>query len=794
VPDHLRLPEPHRLDTRRRGPAPRGRVDVDRAHHATTLAGVLAGHGHPKPGAIEEPSSDEEESDSRLVLVFNSHGLLKDGPFRRWHMVPVAEGNDNTYMVISDAESRRLFAHLVETYGGQNADWSDPKAWQKQLDAIDGVRLYGRADRADERLHELRPNPTDVVDVLIWPSTLETRARRERIARERLTEISELVERASGQQASIRVVATDPRPDSTMVRAVVDSALLDALLEHPLVERVRPPLRPQVTLGDLIAATPPDALPAPEGAPIGIIDDLVTDNALLDGVVQERTTIPADRAFGAATPHGTHVAGIAAYGELRSFATDPERRLPTPHPILAARVMEQDPGDPGRAMLPGLFHEQLEAAIRWFHGRGVRVITCSITNDGPDSTPTPSETTATIDRLIRELGVVVVMASGNVANVHPFHWRDDYPRYLDRPEARIADPAGAALVLTVGARARHATPALPASGPSARIAVAASGQASPFSRTGPARGRGAAGTAKPEFAAHGGNYAWDDQVGRVVGRDPNMSVITLAPAGSTGGRLLAVDDGTSLSAPFVAHQVATIHTRYPTASSNLLRALTALAGDRPSPDREAGAILSAYGEPVADRILESGTHRVVVVYEGTIAASSTVIHDVPIPQDFATGDYHQRIRIALAFDPPVRRSRRDYIAGEMGVDFVRNMPLAEVAATYSLQPTEAESALDASQVRRELPTDRRRPTLEPRSQQLKSNTLLCRSFSGGWDPDDEGYFVVVKHQARPWASTEEKADQPYALAIELSLSTAARIDLLAQARARLRQRVRLRTE
>lgn len=796
MPDHLRLPEPHRLATRRRPPAPRGGIEVDRARHATTLAGVLAGLGLPYPGAIEEPPEDEEERDSRLVLVFTKKGPLKEGPFRKWHMVPVAEGSNNTYMVISDAESRRLFAHLVETYGGGPGDWTDPKAWQKQLDAIDGVRVYSREDRADERLRELNLSPIDVVDILIWPSTLETRAQRERVARERLAEVAERVERASGEDGSTRVVATDPRPDSTMVRVIVDSALLDALLEHPLVERIRPPLRPEVTLGDLVSAPRPDTVPAPQGAPIGVIDDLVTENALLDGVVQARASIPEGSDFGPATPHGTHVAGIAAYGELRSFVTAPSDGLPTPHPIFAARVMEQDPHDPQRATLPGLFHEQMEAAIRWLHGQGVRVITCSITNDGPDSTPTPSETMATLDRLIRELGVVIVMASGNVTSVDQYHWRDDYPKYLDRPEARVADPAGAALVLTVGARAQHDAPSLPPFGPSARVAIAAAGQASPFTRTGPARGRAAAGTAKPEFVAHGGNYAWDDQIGRAVGRDPNTSVITLAPAGSMGGRVLAVDDGTSLAAPFVAHQVASIATRYPGASANLLRALTALSGDRHTPDREAEAVLSAYGVPVAARVLESGTHRVVVVYEGVIGASSTVVHEIPIPEQFATGAYKQRIRIALAFDPPVRRSRRDYIAGEMAFDFIRNLPFAEVEATYSEQPTEAEADEDPTRVRRPMPLrgSHVRPALEPGSQQLMSNTLVCRSFQGGWDPDDDGYFVVVKHQARPWANAEEKADQPYAIAVELSLSSAARIDLLAQVRAQLRQRIRLRNE
>lgn len=793
MPDHLRLPEPRLLATRRRPPTLQEREPTDRSHHATTLAGVLAGLGLPYPGAIDEPSTQEELTDSRLVLVFTSQGSpLQDGPFRRWNMVPVAEGSDRTYMVISDLESRRLFARLVETYGGDPDAWTDPKAWQEQLDSIEGVRLYAREDRADTRLHELSFSGPEAVDVLVWPSTLETPRNREQIARIRLDEIQDLVREAGQRSPAIRVVAEDPIPDSTMVRVVVDQRLLDDLLDHPVVERVRPPLRPEVTVGDLVQASPPSVIPVPTGEPIGVIDDLVTDNVLLEGVVQGRAVFPEGRVFGPATAHGTHVAGIAAYGELRSFASNPQSGLPVARPVFAARVMEQDPASVSRAVLPGLFHEQLEKAIRWLHSQGVRVITCSITDDRPDMTPTPSETMTMIDNLVRELGVVVVISAGNVSSVDPHHWRDDYPGYLDRDESRIADPAGAALAVTVGARARYDVPSAPSQGPSSQIAIARRGQASPFTRTGPTRGRGSSGTAKPEFSAHGGNFAWDQLTRQARGKDPNMSVITLAPAGAPGGRTLAIDDGTSLSAPFVAHQVATIATRYPSASSNLLRALTALAGDRQALDRQAGAILSVYGEPLATRILESDTHRVVVVYEGTIAASSTVIHEIPVPQAFATGAYGQRMRVALAFDPPVRRSRRDYIAGAMSFDFVRNLPLEEVAARYSAQPSRSEVEQDPTLIRRDLPSGRLRPLLDPSSQTLLSNTLLCRTFSGTWDPDDEGYFVVVKHQARPWANTEEREDQKYAVAVELSLTNEARIDLLAQIQAQLRQRARLR--
>ncbi|MCR6711944.1 MAG: S8 family serine peptidase [Demequina sp.] len=650
--DHLRLPEPSRLDTRRKHPGPPGGTEVDRVERAKALAGVLAGLGLPYPGATTPPTVDGEEEaleDSRLVLVFADTGMLEAGPFRRWNMTPVAEGVDSTYMVISDAESRRVFARLVEEYGGNADDWANPKSWQKQLDAITGVRLYDRDDRADSRLNDLEFRGTEIVDILIWPSTLNVRKHREDSALARLNEIRELVAEFTAQDAAVHTLAADPRPDSTMARVAVTRPLLDVLLDHVLVERVRPPLRPEVTAGNLLQAGTTAVAPIPSGLPVGVIDDLVTDNILLHGIVQARTGVPDTHTFGVPTAHGTHVAGVAAYGDLRAFVT--HGTLPTPRPIYSARIMERDPTSPGRAVVAGLFHEQLEGAIRWLHGEGVKVITCSINDDAPDSTPTPGESMAIIDALVRELDVVVVLSAGNVHAVDPHHWLNDYPKYLDRAEARIADPAGAALALTVGSRAAYNVPALPASGTSPHVAIAPAGGPSPFTRTGPGRGRGG-GSMKPEFIAHGGNVSWDKFIGKVPQPDPNMSVVTTAPAGSPGGRVLTVDDGTSMATPYVANQVATIATRYPTASANLLRALTALAGEDGGIQVQGSAIISAYGEPVAAHVLESGTHQVIVTYEGTIACNTSVVHRLPVPEAFATGKFDQRLEVALAFDPP----------------------------------------------------------------------------------------------------------------------------------------------
>ncbi|HZL06493.1 MAG TPA: S8 family serine peptidase, partial [Coriobacteriia bacterium] len=431
MPDHLPLPGPIVLESRRRtsGHNPdQGPLEPDRHGHATTLAGVLAGLGLPYPG-FDSQVPEEEPVDSRIVLVFEGRAALERGPFRKWQMTPLAETDGNSYLVLSDAESRRTFANLVAQYGGDPGEWDRPESWRSQLDAITGVRLYGREDRASSELAELSFAGAEVVDVLVWPSTLEDPRRRRKAAAARVAELENLVAAAAVGNAAVRVAAADPRPDTTMLRIVADEELLDLLLDHPLVERIHPPVRPRVSHADLAAVTGPSGPVVPSGEPIGVIDDLVHDNPYLVGAITARGSFPSGRTFSTPTGHGTQVAGIAAYGDLGS-AVGPGAGLAAPLPIFGARIMEQDPGDPSRAIVVGSMHSQLEDALRWLHAQGVKVAVCSINADDPDDGALPTAATAMLDELARELDMVVVVSAGNRPDPVQAHWLRDYPSYL----------------------------------------------------------------------------------------------------------------------------------------------------------------------------------------------------------------------------------------------------------------------------------------------------------------------------------------------------------------------------
>lgn len=803
--DHLNLWPGIPLSSKRSEGYNADKGKPDRGRQATTLAGILAGlsiGGYAVFDAADPVTDVDEDNDplGRLVLKFSGRAAFATSAFGGFEMTPLGANEQNQFFVLSDKESRRLVANLVLRYAEGEQDWTDHKSWQRLLDNIQGVEVYGPDDRADPSLSSLHFTTNQVIDVILWPTSLASDSVAARRAPVRIAEIRELIDGAAKADPSIRILAVDGRPDTLLIRVAANQQLLNELLEHPLVEKVRGPLKPLIGRSDYINAPLPQLEVSPSGAPIGVVDDLViTGNPWLRGVVTSSAAFPENHAYGEPTRHGTQVAGIAAYGSLSQLLSS--GNLPHPNPIIAARVMESDPlGNPTVVGPPAL---TIEAALRWVAAQGAKVIVCSIAYPHADDDPIPSELTSVIDQLARELKIVIVLASGNVSSIPTgLHWFKDYPQYLNEPGSRVAAPGGAALAVTVGAFSQADVPDPNAGG--VRLPIAQARQIAPFSRTGPTRGSSKSGTRKPEFVAPGGNWVWDETLGSFP-PDLSVSVVTLEPPQNGNSRVVGFSNGTSLAAPYVAHEIAKISTRYPSASPNLLRALTALscsADTHPDSSKvleKGGTVAAAYGLPDASRVLESGGNRTILTYEGAMKTNSRTVHRLPIPEEFAAvGAYERHFRVALAFDPPVRRSRKDYIAGKMHFEFVRSHSLEEVIATYEAQPSAEEMEKDSSLTKLDLPKGRARPDMSPPRTKLSSNTLIRRDFSGAWLPEDEDYFLVVFHDYSPWSNSQKQAyeTQDYAISIELLDASRVNLDLHSLAeielRAQGRQRGRLR--
>src|SRR5690606_15022460 len=134
---------------------------------------------------------------------------------------------------------------------------------------------------------------------------------------------------------------------------------------------------------------------------------------------------------------------------------------------------------------------------------------------------------------------------------------------------------------------------------------------------------------------------------------------------------------------------------------------------------------------------ESGGNRVVLYYEGEIGADSVVVHAIPVPVPFSTGRSNRRFRVALAYDPPVRRQRREYLAGRVKFDLLRNVPVETIMDVYGTQAEDREPMIN----------DRRRPSLQPGTNSVGHTTLQVREWAPQLlNPDDpEVYYLAVTH-------------------------------------------------
>ena len=132
-----------------------------------------------------------------------------------------------------------------------------------------------------------------------------------------------------------------------------------------------------------------------------------------------------------------------------------------------------------------------------------------------------------------------------------------------------------------------------------------------------------------------------------------------------------------------------------------------------------------------------------MVFDGELPTDTAAIHPIPIPESFARGRVDRRIAVSLAYDPPVRRQRRDYLAGEMNFDLLRNVTDDEVRERYSRQGA----------TRLPLYTGRREKLeLRPGTQAINNSTLVCRSIQPQTlDPDDgDAYHLAVSHRSAQW--------------------------------------------
>jgi hypothetical protein len=772
MPLHPDLPPRRLLDSRRTpaasGPPPRRNP---RRHGAELYEELSAARTVRRlPSGI----------DPDLVFKIKASSTrLADDVLATRGLVPLGETAEYVYFVLARDDAADLQGAI--TRYGQGADEEGARGPLYTLfDRVEAIEPYGPEDRSGPGLEDLdRGVPAHIVDVSIWPS--DTWAEAERRAG--------IVRDVLGIRQG-RIIHESVGTRRTVLRVEVTQDGLNDLLAVSVVERIRTPPIPFIDPSDWRDVTADDlTLRARPGTPVGILDDApATGHPLLTGLIASTSLIgPAGYIWPAPGHHGTEVAGrvLLPYlaRELRDGST-----VTAIGAVHVARILEPVPDCPGETRFAGGAsglppHEAIQRAITELHDRhGVRVFNLSFGLREPFDAAHVSELTEVIDELARERDLVIVVPTGNapvfnrseMSSGH--HAQRDYPNYLRDPCQRLSEPGPAALALTVGAVA-HSDAAAPRSGrPALELrAIAAVDHIAPFSRTGPGIGPSPGRINKPDLVADGGNWVHDSDTDQVIPEDPGVGVITTAL--DSGGRLFRAACGTSFAAPVVARCAAEVLTAYPQASANLIRALVATSARQP-----AGALsvtdpiercrIYGYGQPDIRAATESDARRVTMIFDGEMAVDTVAIHPVPMPEEFARGrSITRRISVALAFDPPVRRQRREYLAGNMQLDLYRAIEVEDLIDVVTRQARGDE---------RPPISDRRRVSrLRPGVDSFRSATLEVRA----WDArqldlnDGETYLLAVTHRTQTWARGTDYDGQKYAVTVTIEDQARADIDL-----------------
>ena len=674
------------------------------------------------------------------------------------------------------------------------------------------MRLWNRSDRIGRRLaamigedgHAIDPAALYVLDVELWHRGTEQLAR---------AAIAEL-ERVVAHEASQRDRVSDSFVGRLLClsRVTVTGTKLDRLLDMDVVAELDIPPTPVFDRRVAGQATdrqyPVPAIPAPDGPSVCIVDSGITSNHPLlarhighaEAILTTGET-PADD-----HGHGTMVGALAVFGDIRrSYESG---SFQSPITLFSARVLNAE----NRFDDTTLIIHQMRRAVEVFSAPpyNCRVFNVSL---GDDEAWLPRNSrqslwAESLDILARDYKVLFVISAGN----HDLGWAhtsddaegvlNDYPRFLFEDQCGLCEPATAAIPITVGGLAEYDERAVATPTQSGDIhrAVAAAGEPTPITRIGP----GIGGAIKPEFVAPAGNVAFEGfSTLRRIHDDPGIAVMSFSNRPLE--QLFAYDIGTSLAAPRVARTAAMLWTelrnqRGVEPHPNLVRAVLASGANIPQPLRnriqpefgdDGVRRVSGYGAIDEDLAMHSGDHRVTLVADGTLRLDSFAVYEVPVPTEFRLAPGVKNVTVTLAFDPPVRRRRAEYLGVRMNAVLIRGKTIPEIVEAYR-----AVSAADRTGDGAEIPGAFKTPyrcDLKPGPQALKGSTLQRSDWTFMRENQDYGdtWHLVVRAERR-WAPDDIEA-QDFALTVTLQCEDPRLYNLI---RDRVERRVqrRLRTQ
>lgn len=713
-----------------------------------------------------EQASESQPPEFNPAFIFKimlDRGFISDDDWRRSNLMVLSEEPDGAIVLFSPDQLTE-FRNRIGRYAQPLSDnqRNPSQAWIASL--TDDIELWGRRNRIGRKLRdaEIDPSQAYYLDVELWVYGTDSDNQ------ERFESLKRYIENNNGRVTDRYIGNT-----LSLVRVCVSGAFIDKMLEIGYIREVDLPPEPVMEMPQFIHSriddfhTPID--PPPPGSPsVCVIDSgLATGHPFLASAVGDAKAFPVS--IGTEIDqngHGTLVAGLALYGDINTCINTlnfvPQISLYSARVTNAQNQFDDE----------SLIITQIEQAVQYFYNTyGCRVFNISLAD--PDlvyADGKPSPWASVLDNLVQMFNIVIVVSTGNIPIVS-YRGQDaedvrvNYPTYLLDRNSRILEPSTAVNALTVGSICHSDHSFLAGRQPGDLIEpIGSMDMPSPFTRCGP----GVNNAIKPDVVEYGGNSAWYGSQRRFIQNDPGLDIISTNR--EFHNRLFAAASGTSFSAPRVAHLAACIIRKYPDISANMVRALIANSASIPFKAHEQFANMDdirrlyGFGLPNITKALYSTDNRVLLMADDVIVNDGIHVYEIPIPDIFRSTHGERVITLCLAYDPPVRHTRKDYVGINLDFHLLRGCTTDEVVNWYSNEREDGDTQIPKSHICNLQPSIQSRGggTLHKAEFRIRQNSALER-YPG------ENFQLVIESKKR-WIDNNLYPRQRYAVLVTLEHS------------------------
>jgi hypothetical protein len=378
-----------------------------------------------------------------LIIRVRTSGVLPEEEWERAGLTVLGTDADTSVVLFSNDGELQNFRRRLREYSQGTPEGQVNPRYASLINAIEELGPLRAEDRLGPILRREGVNPQNfvpeevyVVDVELW----DIGTQQERGAR--VNEITAIIEGRGGRILDRYVGRT-----LTLFRVSADGRLVRTILDMEDVASVDVPPQPENLTAELLDLGTEDfgdpvALPA-DAPSVGVLDTGVTArHPLLAPAVGVAIGVPDQLRADDVHGHGTRVASVAVYGDVRQCAT--ARRFAPEVRVHCAKIVN----DAGRFDDEKLVPSQVRTAITELARTGCRVFNISLCD--PRMVYTGDKVTswaAILDELAREFDIVIVVSAGNYripADGAEEHFQS-YPRYLVTPNVRILEPATAVI-------------------------------------------------------------------------------------------------------------------------------------------------------------------------------------------------------------------------------------------------------------------------------------------------------------------------------------------------------------